>query len=136
MNMLPWLLQALSVKLAIASQSNKTQNNYNVFPQLPNNNAPSHFIMSEPTTVSFPQRGLLILTGLLLSCFYFDGGMVGRKGGCGEVRGARHTGRTLDSVGKALDHRLAKSLGLFLVVTCDLSGVTPAMNTPRYVART
>lgn len=62
--------------------------------------------------------------------------MLERKGGCGEVRGARHAGRTLDSVGKALDHRLSKSLGPFLVVTCNLSGFTPGMNTPRYVART
>lgn len=43
MNLLPWLLRALSVKLATASQSSKTQNNYNVFPQLPNNNAIQSF---------------------------------------------------------------------------------------------
>lgn len=53
MNLLPWLLQALSVKLATASQSNKTQNNYNAFPQVPNNNAPFHFIMSSLPTASF-----------------------------------------------------------------------------------
>lgn len=51
MNLLPWLLQALSVKLATASQCNKTQNNYNVFPRLPNNNVPFHFIISEPTYI-------------------------------------------------------------------------------------